>query len=561
MAEPAPFPEDYKAGHFVLIGPTGTGKTYYAKYILKGLMAARPGLRVFIFVSPVSAHDWLEPEADGRPLAPPDAVHTSWAAEEVAAIYDALKASIAVGGLVIFDDFKGQLDYHNNKEFKEFFRVFRHLNTQVLAIGHTPNDVPPVVRENVSHCILTVNGGLEVVRALASSYLGGDVARLREALAALRGHDVLRINVRRNTIDVHSASGVSTSEIGCAGAGSGSAGSGSSGGGEGGPLLVPIGGPAVAGASVSLRGRGDVAVRGVYNDASTTNQYLRLEENLVAQQRASVVAVQDMQARARASRALELEGEAHSARLRELGEAREAFDLLHRVFLSPGDRDRLGAILARRLGDAGVTGFNFRARGADREFMRVFFPEHLYEPPPAALQEGALFVPRLVAGEFRGLAGDLALGALGALGAPPGSGLLGAAGRALAGLGRGLAGRAGLPADAAASGARPAGLEKGGALRLEIRRLALALAGPGLDDAERGRLSRLLAEEGGAVAPGKLTRRALGFLHEAFPEDLEAILARRAREAAEARERAARAARAAREARASEGGQPLLEDG
>ena len=511
MAAPAgAFPADYAAGHFVLVGPTGSGKTYYAKYILKGRLAAVPGLRVFVFVSPVSAHDWREAEADGRPLVPAEAVRTSWEPEAVALLYDEIRTAGA--GLIVFDDFKGQLDYHSNKDFKELWRVLRHLNAQVMAIGHTPNDVPPVVRENVTHCILTFTSNRDVVKALAATYLAGDVPRLDEALRRLAGHAVVKINARRNAVDVHAASGVSTSAVGCGG--------GAPGAGAGGGASLQIGGPSVAGASVGMKGRGDVAVHGTYNDASTTNQFLRLEENLVAQQRASALALRDMRARSRAARALEVEGVAHARALEELRENQEAFALLHKAFPSPDERARVAAILAQRLGDAGVTALNYRARGADRAFMEAFFPGRPYAPPPAALHAGGLVVPRLVAGDLRGLAGDLALDAC----AGGGTGVAAAARDALGfcrGLLRGGAARA-PPAPAAAPAAKTA-------LRIEIRRLAGAHLAGALAPGEKTRFRALLsgAYRRGGVGAENETRVALEFLAECFPADLEALRAAR----------------------------------
>lgn len=515
QATPQPYPQDYHAGHLVLIGPTGTGKTYYAKYITKGRQDRNPDLPVHVFVAPISAHDWQDPEADGALLVPAANVHTSWAAEEVDAIYEELRG--AKKGLIVFDDFKSRLDYHHDRKFKEMFRTFRHLGTQVLAIGHTPTDVPPVVRENVTHCVLTFTSNREVVRDLANTYLAGDVARLQRVLAELQGHAVVKINARLNTIDVHTASGVTTSDVGIAAP-------------PGGPgaLDFRIGGPSLAqaGGAVNAQARGNVAVTGTYNDASVTTQYLRIKENLVAQQRMSAMALQDMRARSRLNQELELEREEHQARLTLARENQEAYALLHQPVLTAEEQVKLAGILARRVGNAGVTPHNFRRLGADRDFMAVYFPGTPYAPPAADIQDYGMLIPRLTRGDYTGLAGDLALTAVAA---PPESvgGAVGLAAGALRGLRGALFGAAppGLPAPAPA---RDPEAERKASLRAEIRRLALLHVHRRSTDADKARLMQLLAAayKTEPVTRANYTKVALEFLRYYYPEDFQVVAAR-----------------------------------
>ena len=114
-------------------------------------------------------------------------------------------ATAAKCGFVVFDDFKGALDFHTDKRFKQMVRVMRHLSVQLLAIGHTPNDVPPVVRDNVTHALLFASSNADTIRELAGVYLAGDRRALAEAMRGLRGNAVFKVNVRRNTRAIHSA--------------------------------------------------------------------------------------------------------------------------------------------------------------------------------------------------------------------------------------------------------------------------------------------------------------------------------------------------------------------
>lgn len=514
------FPNDYLAGHFVMVGGTGTGKSYYAKYIVKELSMRKPNLQVFVFVAPISAHDWLASEQDGSVLVPPDNVYQEWPPGILQLLNEKLRETKC--GLVIFDDFKSQVDYHTNKDFKELFRVLRHLGTQIFAISHTPNDVPPVARDGVTHAIFTYSSNRNTITELARNYLGGDVGRLAAVLKEASDYAVVKINKTQNSIRLHRAGGVSTSALGCAVAGGGDD-LAAPGGAE-----LQIGQSLRQGASVSQVGRGNVRVNGTYNDASVTNQYLKLQENLVAQQRMNAVALQDMRARARLNQDLEIEREEHAQRLRQIRENAEALDLLHKPAPSAEEQARLAEILAKRLGDAGITPHNFRARGADVEFMQLHYPGVPYRPPAAALQECALVVPRLVRGEYGSLVGDLAQAATSQPDAK--SGLVGFA----AGLARSLRGAL-VPVVAPATLAAPASAPPAPpsqavneARRGELRRLTLLQTSRRATAQDHARLIGLLrvVYTAGPVTSANYLKVALMFLREYYPADFEALKGR-----------------------------------
>lgn len=63
----------------------------------------------------ISSHYWTMPEEDGQRLVPEVHVFTSWS-----------------------DDFKTGLNFHTDQRFKDMFRIMRHMDVRLLAIGHTP---------------------------------------------------------------------------------------------------------------------------------------------------------------------------------------------------------------------------------------------------------------------------------------------------------------------------------------------------------------------------------------------------------------------------------------
>lgn len=388
------FPDDYKTGHFVLIGASGSGKTYYAKYILKTVadrMRARGQTHegeppVFVYVGGVSAHDWTDPEADGATVVPEGHVFTAWDDDSHRAILQA--ADAAKGGFIVFDDFKDAMNFHTDRRFQQMFRAMRHMGVQLLAIGHTPNDVPPVVRDNVTHAVLFFTTNLEAMRELANVYLGGDFGAIRDAMRGLEGNAVFKINTRRNTRAIHAApppgeSGIATSDVGLAEplqnvrVGGGSLGS-------------EVGGVGVSGRQVSVSG-------GTYNDASQNTQYLQLTQNIQAQIQQNQLTYADIRMRAAINREIDEARVHHNSRLKMLEGREELKSLLLSPWLPAGDRDRAASLLAQTLGDNTITPYNMFREGRDVAFMQTYYPTVAYTPKNDALAAASTYAPLAVA--------------------------------------------------------------------------------------------------------------------------------------------------------------------
>jgi hypothetical protein len=399
VIEARTYPQDYLAGHFVAIGGTGSGKTYYSKYLVAsaaGRMRAKGALGedgeppVFVYVGAISAHDWTDPEENGEHLVPEAHIFTSWSDDSHRSVLT--NCSAAGCGFVVFDDFKSALNYHTDTRFKDMFRAMRHMGVQLLAIGHTPNDVPPVVRDNVTHALLFFTSNREAIHDLANTYLSGDHKAISEAMRGMRAHAVFKINARANTRAIHSApppseSGLSTSSVGMH---------------EG---LANI----AVGSAVEVSGRNVSMSGGTYNDASRNTQYLQLNQNIEAQVRQNQVTYADIRMRAAINREIDEDRVRHKARLAMLEEREELRGHLLNPWLTGGERDRAALLLARTLGDSTVTPYNLFTGGRDVTFMEAYYPQVHYEPRDLASAAVSTYAPLAVAaasGDRGGLVGE-----------------------------------------------------------------------------------------------------------------------------------------------------------
>ena len=384
------FPSDYGSGHFAFIGKTGSGKTYYAKYVIKNLVEAFPVLPgtarkpVYVFCGHASAHDWNDAEADGAQLVAAANVFTTWTGEIVARILAELKS--VKRGLLIFDDFKSAFNYHADEKFKDMFRVLRHEGAQMMVLAHSSNDIPPVARGNVDHVLLAATSNLQLMKELADNYLSGDAAALKKAFAqlgALQNRSMLKLNTRTNTRAIHAApppelSGVSTSAIGTAGTAAGTAAGNEFRGMD---------------ASISMRTSN---VHGTYNDASHNTQLVQLNTSISAQIAQNTLNLQATRTRAELNRQLALEEVGHLSALKTLQDREALKTLLLKPYLSGDERDQAAGLLSAALGDSAITPFTMWG-GADAAFMAAYYPAVSYTQKNAALTAVTTYTPLVAA--------------------------------------------------------------------------------------------------------------------------------------------------------------------
>ena len=385
------FPEDYSTGHFAFIGKTGSGKTYYAKYVIKNLIDRFPFLMdslrkpVYVFCGHASVHDWNDAESDGLQLVNAANIFTTWNDEIVKQLLAELKS--VKRGLLIFDDFKSAFNYHADEKFKDMFRVLRHLGAQMMVLAHSPNDIPPVARGNVDHVLLAATSNLQMMKELADNYLSGDSTAIKKAfsqLGALQNRSMLKLNTRENTRAIHAApppelSGVSTSSIGTSGDAQNQHNS--------------LGDFRGMEASINMR---SANVNGVYNDASHNTQLVQLNTSISAQIAQNNLNLQATRSRTELNRQLALEEVQHMAVLKSLQDRETLKNFLLKPYLSGEERDQAAGLLSSTLGDSSVTPFNMWD-GADQAFMSAYYPTISYNKKNSALTAITTYTPLMSA--------------------------------------------------------------------------------------------------------------------------------------------------------------------
>jgi hypothetical protein len=208
------FPKDYGAGHFVVVGNTGSGKTYYIKYLVSsfksrmeaaGLVSKIDGeVPIFVFVCSASAHDWVKKEKNGKSLLPKQRVFTDWTPEIIEEVDEHCKS--AKRGFMIFDDFKSVINFQSDPQFKNLLRTVRHVDGQLLMVGHYVNDLPPIVRTNIAHAIVAgCDANPQTIRSLADAYYSDNVSRLVSVVKSLSEHTIVKINIKKKTLETHKA--------------------------------------------------------------------------------------------------------------------------------------------------------------------------------------------------------------------------------------------------------------------------------------------------------------------------------------------------------------------
>ena len=383
------FPKDYKRNHFIILGPSGSGKTYYTKYIVSELKKSmiRGGCDeyncpIHVFVGTASVDNWLKPEKNGDQLVNSEYVYTQWNSDnrnkvKNTAIENKNDTYTKGRGLVIFDDAKDLLNFHGNDHFKNWIRTLRNDGIQMIVIGHTPKDVPPVARDgNIKNILLFQNSNKNTLRELAEAYADNDIEVLVKLMKNLEKNSMIKISLEEKTIGVHKAPPPSLSGFDTYGLGSGSDSDSDEGGGGG----YAIGSRNQYDSSLgggtkgigSIDSNRNINVNGVYNDASDNSVKIHMAQKFME---TNTQIINDTK-RLKASLENEKIRRIHKKSMEELDRHEELKTLLLSSMLYGGDRHRCALLLSQCMGTPIDSTEIFD--GYDKIFMNSYYPSIPY---------------------------------------------------------------------------------------------------------------------------------------------------------------------------------------
>lgn len=378
------FPKDYKRYHTLLVGASESGKTYYTKYIVQNIKESmvRGGCPadncpIHVFCGEDSIENWAGSDSSGQ-LVPAANVYGEWNSDNrnkfITDARSHTNSRYTRGrGLIIFDDCKGLLDFHHDKVFKDWVRTLRNSGCQMIVVGHTHTDVPPLFRDgNIAHILLFHNSNRDAISKLAHAYLNNDKNLLIDLMGQMAKYSVIKINLKNDTIGLHSAPppdvlGLSTYGL----QGDSEDEDGGVGGGGGGVGVGQTSGMGMTGVG-SIAG-GAVSVNGVYNDASDRSIKLMLNQK----QLQSNYQISENRKLLRARLDNEEIIHTHKNKMKLLGMKDELLGMLMQPMLYGEERTRAAGMMGQLMDNNRITADNMFT-GYDHDFMQQYFPSVNY---------------------------------------------------------------------------------------------------------------------------------------------------------------------------------------
>ena len=372
------FPKDYYKGHIGVIGSTGSGKTYYIKGMVKTMgekfksknMIGDDGeIPVFVFVIELCSSDWKQKEKDGSHIIPEGHVFSEWNDEIRTLVTDNCKK--AGRGIIIFDDFNksGKIDFATDKSFGTMIRTFRHINVQIIAVGHTPNDLPVIVKDNLTHALIFGTNSMDIIEKVSHSYMLNDTARTKKLISSVPPFGVLKINRTTRTCCVHTAkppskSGYTTSNDLNSLLDSSSSDSDSD-------------SDNVVSNSINVKQR-DVKVNGVYNDASVNNLNIEIKQDLKTALKKTEISYYLKKKEASYERELEIDRINHNNNIKKMNYKNDIRNYLMDSNIM-GDELRDCCKKINIVTGWDVAPDNIFKNHYDVDFMKIYFPACAYQ--------------------------------------------------------------------------------------------------------------------------------------------------------------------------------------
>lgn len=179
-------------GHFIIFGPTGSGKTYYTKHLLQTLHFKK----IYVFAG--ERHQWMNPtvgqqrtsstayevQTDPFPTACDSIIQytSDYMTKQRSKNPDYNECPFAV----VFDDYNDEINTSHDEHYKKLYTKGRHNGIRVINLAHYTKAIGPVARSNVKYIAMMATMPEDEIRSIADIWYGRDHLKLakyaREAL-------------------------------------------------------------------------------------------------------------------------------------------------------------------------------------------------------------------------------------------------------------------------------------------------------------------------------------------------------------------------------------------
>jgi len=119
-------------GHYMIVGPTNSGKTQIAKHLLREYTIGEP----YIFAGVANQWNGYKVVTEG---------------------FDEFVTKLSNDGIkkaIVFDDYKIDLDTIHNKNYQQLITQGRHIGVTVMILCHSINSSSPLTRSNTRYLVL-----------------------------------------------------------------------------------------------------------------------------------------------------------------------------------------------------------------------------------------------------------------------------------------------------------------------------------------------------------------------------------------------------------------------
>jgi hypothetical protein len=181
-------------GHFIVFGATGSGKTYYAKHLIKTLKPKK----VFVFAGEQYQWDMAgytvmnkgedSFETSAEKIVTECSDHMKKLREEAAKAGEELESSCPF--VVVFDDFNDEINTAHNEHYKRMYTKGRHNGIRVINLAHYTHAIGPVARANAKYIAMMCTMPEDEIKTIADIWYGKDHLKLkRYAADAMKEHE------------------------------------------------------------------------------------------------------------------------------------------------------------------------------------------------------------------------------------------------------------------------------------------------------------------------------------------------------------------------------------